>query len=68
MNVGFVGLGRMGRPMVERLKNGRVRVSRATVYRTLELLRECQLVEKLDFGSPRSFVSALRPALSLSPM
>lgn len=47
--------------LVERLKNGRVRVSRATVYRTLELLRECQLVEKLDFGSPRSFYEHVSP-------
>ncbi|MEE8395707.1 MAG: transcriptional repressor [bacterium] len=36
--------------VVERLKAARQRVSRATVYRTLELLRECQLVAKLDFG------------------
>ena len=36
--------------IVQRLKKNRTRVSRATVYRTLELLRECQLVEKLDFG------------------
>ena len=36
--------------IVQRLKKSRTRVSRATVYRTLELLRECQLVEKLDFG------------------
>ena len=34
--------------IVQRLKKNRTRVSRATVYRTLELLRECQLVEKLD--------------------
>lgn len=47
--------------LVERLKNNRERVSRATVYRTLELLRECQLVEKLDFGSPRSFYEYVSP-------
>lgn len=47
--------------LVERLKNKRMRVSRATVYRTLELLRECQLVEKLDFGSPRSFYEHVAP-------
>ncbi|HEX9841708.1 MAG TPA: Fur family transcriptional regulator [bacterium] len=47
--------------LVERLKNGRTRVSRATVYRTLELLRECQLVEKLDFGTPRSFYEHVPP-------
>jgi Fur family transcriptional regulator, ferric uptake regulator len=47
--------------LVERLKNRRSRVSRATVYRTLELLRECQLVEKLDFGSPRSFYEHVTP-------
>jgi len=47
--------------LVERLKIGRTRVSRATVYRTLELLRECQLVEKLDFGTPRSFYEHVPP-------
>jgi Fur family ferric uptake transcriptional regulator len=47
--------------LVERLKGKRVRVSRATVYRTLELLRECQLVEKLDFGTPRSFYEQVHP-------
>ena len=47
--------------LVERLKQGRTRVSRATVYRTLELLRECQLVEKLDFGTPRSFYEHVPP-------
>lgn len=38
-----------------RLRNNKPRVSRATVYRTLELLKECQLVEKLDFGTSQSF-------------
>ena len=47
--------------LVERLKNGQIGVSRATVYRTLELLRECQLVEKLDFGSARSFYEQTSP-------
>ena len=47
--------------LVERLKSGRARVSRATVYRTLELLRECQLVEKLDFGTPRRFYEHVTP-------
>jgi len=47
--------------LVERLKSSRIRVSRATVYRTLELLRECQLVEKLDFGTPRSFDEHVAP-------
>jgi Fur family transcriptional regulator, ferric uptake regulator len=47
--------------LVDRLKIGRTRVSRATVYRTLELLRECQLVEKLDFGTPRSFYEHVPP-------
>jgi Fur family ferric uptake transcriptional regulator len=41
--------------MVERLKHKRARVSRATVYRTLELLQECRLVEKVNFGTARSF-------------
>ncbi|HUJ74974.1 MAG TPA: transcriptional repressor [bacterium] len=41
--------------VVERLKAKRSRVSRATVYRTLELLQECQLVEKVNFGTARSF-------------
>ena len=47
--------------LVERLKINHTRVSRATVYRTLELLRECQLVEKLDFGTPRSFYEQVTP-------
>jgi Fur family transcriptional regulator, ferric uptake regulator len=41
--------------MVERLKRKKARVSRATVYRTLELLQECRLVEKVNFGTTRSF-------------
>ena len=41
--------------MVERLKHKHARVSRATVYRTLELLQECRLVEKVNFGTSRSF-------------
>jgi Fur family transcriptional regulator, ferric uptake regulator len=41
--------------MVERLKHKDARVSRATVYRTLELLQECRLVEKVNFGTARSF-------------
>lgn len=41
--------------IVERLKHKRARVSRATVYRTLELLQECRLVEKINFGTSRSF-------------
>lgn len=47
--------------LVERLKGSRIRVSRATVYRTLELLRECQLVEKLDFGTHRSYYEHVTP-------
>lgn len=47
--------------LVERLRNKRAHVSRATVYRTLELLQECQLVEKLDFGTPRSFYEHIAP-------
>ena len=41
--------------IVLRLKTNRQRVSRATVYRTLELLKECLLVERLDFGTQASF-------------
>lgn len=41
--------------MVERLKHKQARVSRATIYRTLELLQECRLVEKVNFGTSRSF-------------
>ena len=37
--------------IVLRLRQREVRVSRATVYRTLEMLQECQLVERLDFGT-----------------
>lgn len=47
--------------LVERLKRQSPRVSRATVYRTLELLQECQLVEKLDFGTHRSFYERVSP-------
>ena len=41
--------------IVQRLKSNRNRVSRATVYRTLELLQECLLVERLDFGTTHAF-------------
>ncbi len=41
--------------LVERMKHRDARVSRATVYRTLELLQECLLVEKVNFGTSRSF-------------
>ena len=41
--------------IVLRLKANRSRVSRATVYRTLELLLECQLVEKLELGGSGSY-------------
>jgi len=41
--------------IVQRLRNNRVRVSRATVYRTLELLKECQLVEQHNFGTAQSY-------------
>jgi len=47
--------------LVERLKGNRTRVSRATVYRTLDLLRECHLVEKLDFGTQRSYYEHVTP-------
>jgi Fur family ferric uptake transcriptional regulator len=47
--------------IVQRLKADRARVSRATVYRTLELLKECQLVEKHDFGAPQSFYEHIQP-------
>ena len=41
--------------IVHHLRSSKPRVSRATVYRTLELLQECQLVEKLDFGTSQSY-------------
>jgi Fur family ferric uptake transcriptional regulator len=47
--------------MVERLKRKRARVSRATVYRTLDLLQECRLVEKVNFGTSRSFYEHILP-------
>jgi Fur family ferric uptake transcriptional regulator len=47
--------------MVERLKRKKARVSRATVYRTLELLQECRLVEKVNFGTTRSFYEHVHP-------
>ena len=47
--------------LVHRLKNSSPRVSRATVYRTLDVLLECQLVEKLDFGTTRSFYEHVHP-------
>ena len=37
--------------IVQLLKDNRQRVSRATVYRTLDLLKDCLLVERLDFGT-----------------
>lgn len=47
--------------LVARLKRGKIGVSRATVYRTLELLGECQLVDKLDFGLARSYYEHTAP-------
>ena len=47
--------------LVTRLRGGAIRVSRATVYRTLELLQECQLVDKLDFGTTRSYYEHISP-------
>ena len=47
--------------IVQRLKANRQRASRATVYRTLELLLECRLVEKLDLGTPGSFYEHTHP-------
>ena len=47
--------------LVHRLRGNRTRVSRATIYRTLELLRECQLVEKLDLGQSGSFYEYVNP-------
>lgn len=47
--------------LVTRLHSAVIRVSRATVYRTLELLQECQLVEKLDFGTTRSYYEHISP-------
>ena len=47
--------------LVTRLRGSALRVSRATVYRTLELLQECQLVDKLDFGTTRSFYEHISP-------
>lgn len=47
--------------LVERLKHRDTRVSRATVYRTLELLQECSLVEKINFGTTRSFYEHVSP-------
>ncbi|MDH4120252.1 MAG: transcriptional repressor [Deltaproteobacteria bacterium] len=41
--------------VVTLLRQGALRVSRATVYRTLDLMKECQLVEKLDLGTPHSY-------------
>ncbi len=41
--------------IVQRLKGNRQRVSRATVYRTLELLKDCLMVERLDFGTNAAY-------------
>jgi Fur family ferric uptake transcriptional regulator len=41
--------------IVQRLKANRQRVSRATVYRTLDLMKECLLVERLDFGTQAAY-------------
>ena len=38
-----------------RLKQHQPKVSRATIYRTLDLLVESRLVEKVDFGGNRAF-------------
>ena len=52
--------------IVQRLKNNslgvsKVTVSRATVYRTLELLQECKLVERQDFGESGAFYEPVFP-------
>ncbi len=47
--------------LAEYLRNHRPRVSRATVYRTLELMRECHLLEKLDFEDQGSFYELTLP-------
>jgi Fur family ferric uptake transcriptional regulator len=47
--------------IVQRLKSNRTRVSRATVYRTLELLLECRLVERLDLGGSGSYYEHVHP-------
>lgn len=36
--------------LLERLKSGKVRVSKATVYRTLNVMLDCGLLEAHDFG------------------
>jgi Fur family ferric uptake transcriptional regulator len=47
--------------IVQRLKANRSRVSRATVYRTLELLLECKLVERLELGGAGSYYEHVHP-------
>ncbi|MCZ6473189.1 MAG: transcriptional repressor [SAR324 cluster bacterium] len=47
--------------IVQRLKLNRSRVSRATVYRTLELLLECKLVERLELGGTGSYYEHVHP-------
>jgi len=47
--------------LVEQLKRKHARVSRATVYRTLDLLQEARLVEKVNFGTTRSFYEHIQP-------
>lgn len=39
--------------IVQRLKKGKNKVSRATVYNTLELLQRCRLVQRRDLGQGR---------------
>lgn len=61
-NIIFSGEGHFeAEELVHQLKNGPVRVSRATVYRTMELLRECQLVQKLELGGTGSLYEQVQP-------
>lgn len=39
--------------IVQRLKKGKNKVSRATVYNTLDLLQRCRLVQRRDLGQGR---------------
>ena len=46
--------------LAQRMRKRDARVSRATVYRTLDLLLECMIVEKINFGTTRSFYEYVR--------
>ncbi len=43
----------------DKVRNGRQRISRATVYRTLEQIEKCNLIRKLELGQSRAYYEQL---------